>query len=645
MKFRLYTILLLGTVAFNANAQQVRLKKANKAYDNYAYIDAIKTYERIANKGYKDADMLKKIANAYYFNAQFDQAEKWYRELFAIEKEVEAEYYYRYSQSLKSIGKYDEANAMLDQFNVKSGNDSRAKLYEQNKDYLKVIEENSGRYITENAGINSEYSDYGTSFLGNQLVFASSRVEKGTNRKIQKWNNQSFTSLYASIVDGDGHLQEPERFQPNIDSKFNEATPVFTNDGKTIYFTRNNYNEGKKSKDKDKVTLLKLYKGTLDNHGKFVNIVELPFNSDQYSTAHPALSPDEKTLYFASDMPGTLGQSDLYKVEIKEDGSFGIPENLGPKINTEGKETFPFVSNDNELYFSSDGHPGLGGMDVFVSRLENGIFGEIINVGTPINGPMDDFAFLIDTKTQIGFFSSNREGGLGYDDIYKFKETKKLSCEQSLRGIIKNLSTGEPLKEAKLTLFDEKMNKISETYSDEKGNYIFDKVECKKVYYVRSEKKEYNTVEDMIVTGKETGFTELDFDLESTVVPVKVGDDLAKAFKIRIIYFDLDRWEIRQDAAIDLAKIVDVMKEYPDMKVDVRSHTDSRQTHKYNEQLSERRAKSTMKWMISQGISPDRLTAKGYGETRLINQCADGVECTEEEHQLNRRSEFIITAL
>lgn len=645
MKFRLYTIALLSIITFDANAQQVKLKKANKAYDNYAYIDAIKTYERVAEKGYKDAEMLKKIANAYYFNAEFDKAEKWYAELFAIAQEVEPEYYYRYAQSLKSVAKYDEANMMLEQFNAKSGNDSRARLYEQHKDYLKVIEENSGRFVTENAGINSEYSDYGTAFLGNQLVFASSRVVKGTSRKIQKWNNQSFTGLYAATVDGDGNLQEPERFQANIDSKFNEATPVFTNDGKTIYFTRNNYNDGKKRKDSDRVTLLKLYKGTLNDQGKFVNIVELPFNSNEYSTAHPALSPDEKTLYFASDMPGSLGLSDLYKVSIKDDGSFGTPENLGLAINTEGKETFPFVSNDNELYFSSDGHPGLGGMDVFVSKIENDSFGAITNIGAPINGPMDDFAFLIDTKTQVGFFSSNREGGLGYDDIYKFKETRKLSCEQSLKGMVKDLATGEPLRDTKLTLFDEKMNRISDTYSDQKGNYVFDKVECKKVYYVRAEKRDYNTVEEMTVIGKETGFTTLDFEMEQTVVPVEVGDDLAKTFKIKIIYFDLDKWNIRPDAAIDLAKIVDVMKQYPDMKVDVRSHTDSRQTHKYNELLSSRRAKSTMEWMISQGISQDRLTAKGYGETRLINKCADGVECSEEEHQLNRRSEFIITAL
>ncbi|MDR6967332.1 outer membrane protein OmpA-like peptidoglycan-associated protein/tetratricopeptide (TPR) repeat protein [Flavobacterium arsenatis] len=644
MKLKVIFQTLLIVASMNAYSQKAKIKKADKNYENYAYIDAIKTYERVAEKGYKDAGMFQKLGNAYYFNAELDKANKWYGELFSMTQDVEPEYYYRYSQTLKSVGEYAKANEMLEQFNAKSGNDSRAKLYEQNKDYLKVIEENSGRYIAENAGINSEYSDYGTSFYGNQLVFASSRTVKGTTKKIQKWNNQAFTSLYASTVNGDGELLEPESFQSEIDSKYNESTPVFTNDGTTMYFTRNNYNDGKKRKDNERVTLLKLYRAKLKD-GKFTNVTELPFNSDQYSTAHPALSTDEKTLYFASDMPGSLGQSDLYKVTINADGTFGTPQNLGNKINTEGKETFPFVSDDNELYFSSDGHQGLGGLDVFVSKINAGSFEEVVNVGAPVNGPMDDFAFMIDTKTQNGFFSSNREGGQGYDDIYKFKELRKLICEQLLAGIVTDASTGEILTDTKVTLLDEKMNKIAETYSDAKGYYSFDIIECKKKYYVRAEKREYVTVEETVVIGKETGETDLPIALEKAVVPVKIGDDLAKVFKIKIIYFDLDKSNIRQDAALDLAKIVDVMKENPTMKVDVRSHTDSRASFKYNESLSDRRARSTVAWMIEQGIEASRLTGKGYGESQLVNKCADGVQCSEEEHQQNRRSEFIITEL
>lgn len=645
MKLNYLYLVLLTAASFALNAQPAKIKRADRDYENFAYIDAIKTYERVAEKGYKDAGMFKKLGNAYYFNAEFDKAEKWYAALFALTREVEPEYYFRYSQSLKAVGKYDQANAMLDVFNEKSGDDLRARLYSQQKDYLKVIEGNSGRFIIEDIGINSEYQDYGTSFFKSQLVFASSRPSKGKSKKIHKWNNQSFTSLFASTVDDDGNLQEPERFQPGIDTKFDEATPVFTNDGTTMYFTRSNYTDGRKRKSKDRITMLKLYKATLNQSGNFTDVTELPFNSDQYSTAHPALSPDERTLYFASDMPGTYGQSDLYKVSINEDGSFGKPENLGAGINTEGKETFPFLSKDNELYFSSDGHPGLGGLDVFVSKIENKSFGEVANIGTPINGPMDDFAFMIDTSTRIGFFSSNREGGLGYDDLYRFKEIKKLSCEQLLTGIVTDARTGTLLADTKVTLFDEQMNSIKETHSDAQGNYSFGVVGCRKVYHARAEKEGYTTIEEMVAIGSETGETKLPLEMESTVVPVRVGDDLAKVFKIGIVYFDLDKWDIRPDAAFDLAKIVEVLKEYHRMRIEVRSHTDSRETHSYNERLSDRRAKSTVAWMVGEGIEADRLTGKGYGETRPINKCIDNVECTEEEHQENRRSEFIITKL
>ncbi|RYG53834.1 MAG: flagellar motor protein MotB [Chitinophagaceae bacterium] len=645
MKLKYICMALMLTVSLSGNAQEVKIKKADKAYDKYAYIDAIKTYERVAEKGYKDAEMFKKLGNAYYFNAELEKAERWYSELFAMDVDVEAEYYYRYSQTLKATEQYDKANAMLDKFNAKSGNDLRAKIYERDKDYLKTIEENSERYIAENAGINSPESDFGTSFIGNQLIFASSRIIKSTSRKVHTWTNQAFTALYASTVDGDGNLLEPEIFQPAIDSKFNESTPVFTSDGKTMYFTRNNYNAGKKRKDSNRVTLLKLYRGTVDNAGNFTDIMDLPFNSDQYSTAHPSLSPDEKTLYFASDMPGSFGQSDLYKVSINADGSFGSPQNLGNTINTEGKETFPFLSNDNELYFSSDGHQGLGGLDIFVSKIEGNVLGEVRNIGTPLNSPMDDFAFFIDTKSQVGFFTSNRKGGLGFDDIYKFKELRKITCEQLISGTVKEISTGKVLADARITLYDENMNRIKETYSDHRGLYLFDPVECKKLYHIRAEKIDYGTVEETIVIGGESGKTELDIELEPSIVPVKVGDDLAKVFQIEIIYFDLDKWVIRPDAAFDLSKIVEVMKENPTMRVDVRSHTDSRQTHEYNKKLSDRRAKSTVEWMARQGIDPNRLTGKGYGESELRNGCSDNVPCSEEQHQLNRRSEFIILSL
>ena len=636
-------IAILSVFSLQGYAQVAKLKKADKQYNQYAYIDAISTYERIAGKGYKDEDMFRKLGNAYYFNADLANANKWYNELFEMNPEQEPEYYYRYSQTLKSTGDYAKAEVILEQFYKKSGNDQRAKLFHDRKDYLEVIKENSGRYIIEDAGINSKYSDYGSAFFGGKLVFASARDTGGVSKKVFKWTNQFFTNLYESQIESEGKLSQPNPLNKKINSKFHESSPVFTKDGKTMYFTRNNFLEGKKKNDGKGTVLLKLYRATLIER-EWQEVVEMPFDSDQYSVAHPALSPDEKTLYFVSDMPGTIGQSDLYKVKINSDGTYGTPENLGNTINTEGRETFPFVSDKDELYFASDGYPGLGGLDIFVSKIKKDGFKDPQNVGAPVNGPQDDFAFLKKANSKTGFFTSNREGGKGYDDIYSFLETRKLNCEQTLFGTITQEGTGKILVDAKVILFDDKFQFIEEILTDKEGRYSFI-VECGKSYYVRAAKPDYSTKEGKVTIEKKEGETELSLALIKLKCEVVVGDDLGKCLGIKLIYFDLDKSFIRPDAAFQLEKVLDVLKQYSSIRISIRSHTDSRNTAKYNEDLSERRAVSTMNWFIENGIDPARLTAKGYGESQLTNKCSDGVKCTEEEHQANRRSEFIITAM
>jgi outer membrane protein OmpA-like peptidoglycan-associated protein/tetratricopeptide (TPR) repeat protein len=640
----LFYITIISVFSLNIYSQKARVAAADKKYDNYAFVSAIKTYERVAEKGYKSADMFQKLGNAYYFNGELEKAAQWYGELFAMTSEVEPAYYYRYAQSLRSIGENDKANQIMEKFDKMSGNDSRGELFAKNENYMDAIKANSGRYKVEDAGINSPYSDYGTTLYSDKMVFASARDTGSLGHRRHTWTGQPFTKLYVSDVGEEMSLGSPEKFDQSINSKFNESTPVFTKDGKTIYFTRNNYLDGKKGKDGNDNTLVKIYKASLENE-KWVNITELPFDSDNYSTAHPILSPDEKTMYFVSDMPGTIGLSDLFKVQINDDGTFGNPVNLGRPINTEGRETFPFVNDDNEIYFASDGHPGLGGLDIFVSKINaDGTFGKVQNVGMDANSPKDDFGYWIDTKSRRGFFSSNRDGGQGYDDIYKFLETKKLLCEQQLYGKVTDLATSEILPGAKISLFDNKFNPMGIVNSDDKGNYIFS-VECGKTYNVRAEKEAYTTKEESVTITAEDGKTKLDIALEKEECKVTIGDDLGKCFGIKNIYFDFDKSNIRVEAAIDLEKILDVMNQYPKMKLDIRSHTDSRGSFKYNESLSDRRAQSTIAWLIENGVDKVRLTAKGYGENQLINKCADNVDCTEEEHQLNRRSEFIIMEL
>lgn len=633
-------LLVIAVQAFG----QKEVATGDKKYDNYSYIDAIATYERVAEKGYKDEKMFQKLGNAFYFNAELIKAEKWYTELFAMNYEQEPEYFYRYSQSLKAVGNYTKANEMLEEFNKRLGYDQRGQLYVAQRNYQEEIKANSGRYEIADAGVNSEYSDYGSALINGNLVFASARDTGGVSKKVFKWTNKSFTNLYSAAVMPAGEMGKPERFSKKINSKFNESSPVFTQDGQTMYFTRNNFLEGKRGNDAKKITLLKLYKATLEE-GNWVNVTELPFNSDEYSIAHPALSADGQRLYFASDMPGTLGQSDLFFVQINSDGTFSTPQNLGKAINTEGRETFPFVSADNELYFASDGRPGLGGLDVFVSKInDDGSYGDVQNVGAPINGGQDDFAMMIDSKNKNGYFTSNRDGGHGYDDIYRFTEIRKLNCEQTLAGDINDSETLTFLGGTKVTLLDSQFKIVKETVADANGKYAFE-VDCGQTYYVRAEKDSYETKEAKATIGRATGKTELALQLTKRIKPIDVGTDLAKTLDIPIIYFDLDKSVIRKDAAFELEKVLAVMQQYPEMKIDVRSHTDSRQTQDYNAKLSDKRAKATIAWLIKNGIDTKRLTGKGYGETQLVNHCADGVKCTGAEHQANRRSEFIIVSM
>ena len=642
-------LLCLAITSFLSNsgfAQKAKIAAADKKYNSYAYIDAIQTYERLAEKGYQSVEMFEKLGNAYYFNSDFEKAVQSYEKLYQLQSELAPEYFYRYAQSLKATGKEKEAATILAKFENKSSDDSRSKRLKNNTDYLEDIKANVGIYTIENAGINSKYSDYGSTIVDNKLIFTSARDTGGVGQRKHAWTGEHFTNLYAAGVNGELIPSNPVRYDANVNSKFHEATPVFTKDGNTMYFTRNNYLDGKKGKDANKVTLLKIYKATLVNN-RWTNVTELPFNSNNFSTAHPALSPDEQTLYFASDRPGTIGQSDLYKVAINSNGTYGEPINLGVEINTEGRETFPFVTKDNQLYFASDGHPGLGGLDVFTTKINNdGSFGEVENDGAEVNSPKDDFGYYRDSEINKGFFSSNRDGGLGSDDIYRF--TSKDKCKQILKGIVTDSATGETLAGVQLILLNKQYKVIAETTSDALGYYAFD-VNCRRTYHVRANKKDYTSKETKLRTPEVTGETKLDIQLESTICRVAVGDDLGKCFGIKMIYFDLDKSNIRKEASLDLAKILDVLIQNPTIKLDIRSHTDCRQTAKYNMALSDRRAKATIAWLVSKGIDSSRLTGRGYGESQLINDCGceptNASNCTEEQHQMNRRSEFIITAL
>lgn len=648
MRLLTFSVALLSSTSLLFAQPEKELEKANEMYKNFSYVDAIKIYERIAQKGFVNQEMLESLGNAYYYNAEYKKALPWYEQLFQEGKyKVKPEYYYRYAQTLKSVGDYTQADKMMAKFvELTNANDTRAALFEENKDYQTVIKNNSGRFQLNNASINTENSEYGTAFYGDKIVFAGATDARKAKRGVSQWTGESFYDLYEA-EHFDQKLSNRKPFSSTINTQFNESTPVFTKDGNTVYFTRNNYVNRKLGTDIENTILLKILRATKDKNGNWGNIVEVPFNSDQYNVAHPALSSDEKYLYFASDMPGTFGSSDIFRVEILGDNQYGTPENLGNIINTAGRESFPYISKENVLYYSSDGIPGLGGLDIFAAKFNaDGSTSKPVNIGMPGNSADDDFCFVFDSDSKVGFLTSNRPGGKGKDDIYSFHEDKPLlfSCQKNIKGIVKDAKTKAIIANAKVILSDKVMKEVGKDQSKTDGTFTFEKVNCNDShYYLRGEKEKYETAEVNVTVGKDEVVYEI--LLNPREVAIKKGMDLAKVFEIKEIKFDYNKANIRPDAAVELTKIVEVMREYPKMKIDIRSHTDSRGADSYNLKLSDRRAKATLEWIVKQGIDRKRLKAKGYGETRLVNGCSNGVPCTEEEHQENRRSEFIVVAM
>ena len=644
----LVSSLFLGNTLVQA---QSGLKKANKQYDNLAYSESMKTYEEVEKRGFVNAELLQNTGNSYYFNGEYGAAYVWYKKLFTDfnSSDIAPVYSYRYVQTLKNLGFDSEAKKYLDLFAKQDKTSLRSELIKSGQNSISEIEKNSGRYLIGRLDINSPYTDYPNSMNDGKLLFTSARDTGNFTKRVFTWTGDAFTKLYESDIKDDGQVSKPSKLSSKIDTKYNESSSVITKDGTVMYFTRNNYNNGKRSRSDEHVTLLKIFRAELKN-GKWTNVTELPFNSDQFSTAHPVLNNTENVMYFVSDRPGGYGESDLWKVSITENG-FGEPVNLGPSINTDGRETFPFINSNNELYFSSDGRPGLGGLDVYATKIKpDGSFTKVLNVGMPINSEFDDFAYIIDYKTKQGYFASNRKGGYGSDDIFALTETKMLEfeCIQKLKVSVIDSQTKNVITNANLQLFEMNNTFIAKSIPYETCHQTFDtKFECGKSYKVKFDSPDYYPKEEKVTLGNESGETEVTIIAERKPVEpeIKENDDLFKKLKLLPIHFDFDKSNIRPDAALELEKIVKVMKENPTIEIDVRSFTDSRGNDAYNMKLSERRAKSTAEWIISQGISSSRVTYKGYGETHLLNKCSNGVKCTDAEHEVNRRSEFIVTEI
>jgi outer membrane protein OmpA-like peptidoglycan-associated protein len=630
MKKLIYIFLVLFTTQMTI-AQN--LKRANKLFENQAYLNAAELYEK---EDSKTQEILEKLGDCYFYNAKMDTASKWYSLLFKeYGDEVSTDYMFRYIQTLKALDKFNEADILTKKYNEKANlNSTEVNTLE----YFENLNSEIKRpYILHEIESNSINSDFGLSFLGDKVVFASAR---GDSRKLYEWNNQPYLNLYQGTLNEQGEIINIQPFSEEINTKMHESNAVFTKDGKTMYFTRNSSIDGKKKKNDNKITTLKIYKAQLTD-SIWTNITELPFNSIEYSTEHPALSFDEKQLYFSSDMPGTIGSFDIFSVNINEDGTYSEPKNLGKTINTLHREQFPFMSENNTLYFASDGHFGLGGLDIFKSKLSSsGDFSNPKNLSNIINSNMDDFAFTIDEENEIGYLSSNRNGGVGDDDIYRFTQKKK----NFITGLVQDKNSLEILPGSLVTLFDADNNSIADMLVGEDAKYSFE-IQNNSNYKIRGTRKLYIPNEVEFSTDNDGNLSKYIFlHLESYEDAEKdiVVEDGKTQIKINPIYFDYDKWNIRSDAAVELDNVVELMKKYTDMQIEIGAHTDSRGTEKYNLELSHKRAKSVREYLVAQGVINENVKSIGYGEMQPLNGCIKEGMCEEEEYDINRRCEFVI---
>jgi outer membrane protein OmpA-like peptidoglycan-associated protein/tetratricopeptide (TPR) repeat protein len=630
--------------AMNTNAQEKskKEKKGDKYYFVYSFDDAIDAYTHTKDL---TVDGQRKLADSYHQMHQHIQSEVAYSKLVSTSGGNLPEDYYNYAMVLRCDAKYDESNKWMDKFVEQKPTDLRAKDYVLNKSKFNDLVADQGAFKINHLDINTDARDFGASYYKEKVVFASSRA---TPKMIQRKSNRDglpYLNIYEADVK-DNQLKNADDFDKSINGKMNDGPASFTTDGNYMAFTRNTRNVAKG----EKIVNLEIYFRTAEDK-KWSKPVPFFLNNKDYSVGHPCLTAKGDTMYFTSNMPGGFGKADIYRTTKDAKGEWTKPENLGNQINTEGDEMFPFYNgNMGALFFSSNGRYGLGGLDVFVCSIRGQEVNNVYNVGAPVNTQNDDFAAVIDHKTKKGYFSSNRAGGKGSDDMYTVDLLKDLNFGKRIIGIAKD-KTDHAIPLTFITLLDDKGNVLDTITTKDDGAYSFSvasdknfKLNGKKEKYMEGNSSANSFGKDLIIKTDVL----LTMKEEKIIVPkMEVGDDLGKVVEFNPVYYDFHEHNIRPDAQKELDKIVKVLNENPSMAIELSSHTDCRASKAYNMKLSNQRSKSASTYIKSRISNPNRVTSKGYGETKLVNGCScEGTvvaECSEENHQKNRRTEFIIT--
>lgn len=619
----LYVTLSFVMVSGILSAQNQYTKTADKLFNRYEYVDAAKEYLKLAEGSKADNYVYKQLAESYYNVFNTKEAVKWYAKV--VEQKQDAETYYKYAQMLKAEGNFKEADKQMQQFAQLAPNDQRAKTFVSNPNYLPELKGQAKLYDIAKSDISSDKTDFGAVLTNdNNVYFASAR---NTSKRNSNFNDEPYLDIYKATYNANGTISDAVAVD-NLNTRWHDGPASITNDGNTMYYGSESFNEKEFTKDKaknSKFGKIYLYKATKEGD-KWANSKPLPFNNKEYDVRNPSISKDGKTLYFSSNMPGGFGGEDIWKVSVNGD-EYGTPENLGAKVNTEANESFPFITDDNILFFSSNGKTGFGGLDVFKMDLNKG--SEAMNVGEPVNTSKDDFAFTYNTTKKVGFFSSNRDGN---DDIFKADPI----CNFKSFIVVKDEITGKEIEGATVQILDNDKKNLVANVTDSKGEAVT-VLNCLPAFLSFASKSGYETSTYYKVEIPENEFGQ-DVYFYITLKPI-MPIITEKEVILQPIYFEFNKSNITAEGAAELDKLVMVMNEYPNMVIFAKSHTDSRGSDKYNMNLSDRRAKSTVQYLISKGIAKDRISGQGFGESEPKVACKP---CTEEQYAQNRRSEFLI---
>ncbi len=614
----------VSSILYSCGSQKASVAAAEKAFNNEKYFVAADMYKKAipdVRKKEAKAEITFKVGECYRLIRNFKQAGTWY------EKAIKAGYdstdaYNKYANTLKALDRFEDAKDVYKELLAKNPNDSAAMKAIENCNLIIEWKKKDVFFDVYNEpSLNTKDWEYAPSFYGKGIIFTSNRgTVKGKN--YYETTGKNFDNIYASATTGKNKWTKPELLNKDINTPYNEGVASFDNNNRVLYFTQCNGPKGKENS-------CKIY-STQNEGNTWTEPTEVMIpNPDSAIIGHPSINADGSRIYFVSDMKGGLGGKDIWYSD-KQGTSWSSPVNAGPKINTTGDEEFPFIHPSGTIYFSSTGRGGMGGFDIFFCDFEEGDWTEALNLKSPTNSSGDDFGFVLDENKEIGYLSSNRFGGKGEDDIYS---AYAIPLVFTITGKTINNATNKVLAQAKITIIGSDGSTQTAT-SDATGSYKFT---IKKDVNYQLNSSKYRFFGDV---GEATTYglkESKDYTINFKLNPIPLKEIVLKG-----ILYDLAKADLREESIHTLDSLIKTLRDNPTFVIEIASHTDSRADSAYNYDLSQRRAQSVVNYLVSKDIERERLVPKGYGESRLLNDCKDGVECTEEQHQQNRRTSFSV---